>query len=213
MPIQRVSDDESEDNESVADLPTIIPKYSISEQKLKHLEKARARKAELAEQKKEERQKEKEHKLILSKGIKKIKNPASLEVIQNEILKNTNLRQPKQQQPPPPETPKPTKKKEPKIVVEESEPEVIIVKRPRKKIVVEESTTETEPEIKRKSRTKRQPIESESESEYERPPKPQKQPLKPPTAYQPREAGWASSHSDLNRAPPPRQPLGFKINF
>lgn len=203
MPIQRVSDDETSDNESVADLPVIIPKYSVSENKLKHLEKARARKAELAQLNKELREKEKEQKQILSKGIKKIKDPQSLEVVQNEILKATNLRQPKKQlQAPPPPPPPPTKKKEPKIVVEESEPEIIYVKRPRKKIVVEESATETEPETKPKSRSKpkRKPIESESESDYEAPPRPTRQPLKPPTAYQ----------------PPPRTPannFGFKINF
>lgn len=212
--MQRNSDSEDDD---IADLPIIIPKYNISEQKLKHLEKARARKAELALLKKDERTQDKEQKSSLAKGIKKIKDPASLEIVKKEVLKATNLRQPKKQllevtaspppQPPAPPQVKQTKKKEPKIIVEESEPEVIIVKKPKKKIVIEESATETEPEIKPKSKSKRQPrapVESESESEVEYRQPIRRQPLKPPTSYQ------------LPPQPPklpPQTPLGFKICF
>jgi translation initiation factor IF-2 len=186
MTIQRNSDNEDDDNESIGDLPIILPKYSISEQKLKHLEKARARKAELAILKKEERDKNKEDSFLLSKGVKQIKDPVSKEIIKNEILKATNLRKPKKQIVENPIQLQPKPKKQPQIVVEESEPEVIFVKRPKKKIVIEESATETEtePEIKPKRRFRRKPVVSESESDYDLPPqKPIKQPLKQPIIY------------------------------
>ena len=205
MPIQRESDNDEDDNESVSELPVIIPKYQVSQQKLDHLARARQRKAELAEQragqptaKQEMRAKEKEEALALSRGVKKIKDPVAKEAIKKEILKATTLRQPKVDvQPPPPPVPIQKTRKQPQVVLEESEPEVIFIKVPKKKIVVEQSETETEPEVKPKSSRRRarpQPVETESEyeSEYDAPPTRKKQPpapaksrhaLKPPTAY------------------------------
>lgn len=201
MPIQRESDTEPDDNESISDLPVILPKHQVSQAKLDHLARARQRKAELAQQKAAERAKEREETLALSRGVKKVKDPVAKEVIKKEIIKATAIRQPKAalsasnnilpnelKEPTPPQ-PIQKPRKQPQIVVEESEPEVIIVKRPKKKIVVEETETETEPEVKPKSRRSRKPrVPVETESEYESdapPPKPvmRRQPLKPPTAF------------------------------
>ena len=207
MPIQRDSDNEPDDNESISDLPVVLPKYQVSQAKLDHLARARQRKAELASEKLEERMKEREETLALSRGVKKVKDPVAKEVIKKEILKATTLRQPKaslsssnnilvnELKEPEPLTPIQKTRKQPKIVLEDSEPEVIYVKVPKKKIVVQQSETESEYEsVKPKSRARRmrkprQPVETESEyeSEYDAPlPKPQmrRQPLKPPTAYQ-----------------------------
>lgn len=236
MPIQRESDSEPDDVEE----PVVIPQQTASEAKLAHLARMRQRKAELAQEraqskeltqeqmmKQEQKQKERLEALALSRGVKKIKDPAVKEVIKKEILKATALRQPKvpirelcspnpnlgnnvieKELKAPIQQPKP--KKQPQVVVEESEPEVIIVKRPKKKIVIEETETETEPEYtfekgvakagvrgaklpektRRTPRRRPQPIETESEfeSEYDVPPPPKKapmrkQPLKPPTAF------------------------------
>ena len=208
MPIQRESDIEDDDNESVSELPIIIPKYQVSQQKLDHLARARQRKAELAQEragqptpKQEMRAKEREETLALSRGVKKIKDPVAKEAIKKEILKATTLRQPKvapePTQPPPPPASIQKTRKQPQVVLEESEPEIIYVKVPKKKIVVEQSETETEAEVKPKSARRRarpQPVETESEyeSEYDAPPTRKKQApapaksrpaLKPPTAF------------------------------
>lgn len=203
MPIQRPDSDTEDDTigELPSLLPTAKPKRVASEAQLKALELGRQRKAEL----KEQRAKERQESLVLAQQVKKIKDPASKEVIKNEVIKANVIRQKKPQQTfpvPPPELEEPdtpvqtTRKKQPKIVVEESEPEVIFVKRPKKKIVVEDSeTTESEfeapkPKSKpRRQRRPRQPVETDdSESDYAPP---------PPT---------------LQRFP--RQiPQGFKINF
>lgn len=198
MPIQRESDTEPDENDSISDLPVILPKHQVSQAKLDHLARARQRKAELAQQKAEQRAKEREEIIAISKGVKKVKDPVAKEVIKKEILKATTLRQPKvapappAPEPPTPEPPAPIQKarKQPKIVLEDSEPEVIYVKVPKKKIVVQQSETESEVDVKPKSRRTRKPkpveTESEYESEYDAPaPKApaRKQPLKPPTAY------------------------------
>ena len=200
MPIQRESDTEPDENESISEIPVVIPKYQVSQAKLDHLARARQRKAELAVERASQKQQEREEKLALSRGVKQVKDPVSKELIKKEILKATALRQPKsslnsknnilekelKEEVPPPPQPIQKTRKEPKIVVEESEPEVIIVKRPKKKIVVEETETETEPEVKPKARRRRpKPVETESEYESDYAPTPvKKQPLKPPTAYQ-----------------------------
>lgn len=201
MPIQRESDNETDDNESIGELPVVLPKYQVSQAKLDHLARARQRKAELASQRAEERAKEREEALALSRGVKKVKDPVAKEVIKKEILKATTLRQPKtalsnpnnsEHAPvPEPQTPIQKARKQPKIVVEDSEPEVIYVKVPKKKIVVQQSETESEAEPKPKTRRTRKPkpVETESseyESEYDAPPpkpKLQRYPLKPPTAF------------------------------
>lgn len=210
MPIQRESDTEPEED-TVSDMPSLLPapkaKRVASEAQLKALEFGRQRKAEL----KEQRAKERQESLVLAQQVKKIKDPVSKEVIKQEVIKANVIRQKKPTQVfpvPPPEEPDETPiqktRKQPKILVEESEPEVIIVKRPKKKIVVEETETETEPEVKPKPRSRRtarkprEPMETDdSESDYgPPPPRPalQRYPRNPPAQAQ------GSS-------------LGFKINF
>ena len=219
MPIQRESDTEPDDMET--DLPVVIPKYQVSQVKLDHLARARQRKAELALERADERAKEKEESMALTRGVKQIKDPVSKEVIKKEILKATALRQPKKPIPIPnveaipeieiPKAPvslKPIQRKQPKVVLEESEPEIIYVKVPKKKIVVEQSETETEPEVKkpktpskaRRTPRKAKPVETESEYEseydYAPPPKPamRRYPQGQPPQYQ-------------------QSPYPFKINF
>ena len=200
MPIQRESDNEEDDNDSIAEM-VVIPKYQVSQQKLDHLARARQRKAELAVERADTRAQEKEESLALSRGVKKIKDPVAKEAIKKEILKATSLKAPKVAPVPvavpPPPAPIQKTRKQPQVVIEESEPEIIYVKRPRKKIVVEQSETETEPEVKPKysrRRARPQPVETESEyeSEYDAPPTRKKQAppsaksrpaLKPPTAF------------------------------
>lgn len=205
MPIQRESDTESDDNDSIGELPVVLPKYQTSQAKLDHLARARQRKAELALERAEQRKAEREETIALSKGVKKVKDPQAKEMIKKEILKATGTRQPKVVPPIPPPPPAPIQKarKQPQIVVEESEPEVIFVKRPKKKIVVEETETETEPEVRpkttrRTARKPRVPVESESEyeSEYDAPPTRKKVPPVP-----------------ASRRPALQPPTSFNINF
>jgi hypothetical protein len=194
----------------VGDLPVVLPKYTVSQAKLSHLEKARARKAEIAKEKAEERAKQRDETIALSKGVKQVKDPVSREIIKKEVLKATSLRQPKVVPAPVPEQSRPAgaaglvppvatpiqktrPERRPQVVVEDSEPEIIFVKRPKKKIVIEESATESEVEPpKPKSRARaRKPRPVETESEYDSedyvppPPRLKRQPLKPPTAYEP----------------------------
>lgn len=194
MVVQRESDSEPEETDSINELPVVLPKTYSSQAKLDHLARARARKAELAVERAAQRAAEREETAAISKGVKKVKDPQAREVIKKEILKATALKQPKvvPAAPAPAPTPAPIQKarKQPQIIVEESEPEVIIVKRPKKKIVVEQSETEqSEVEVKPKSRRTRKPrpveTESEYESEYEPPPPVSRRKLQPPTAYQP----------------------------
>lgn len=196
--MQRGDDSEPDETDSVSDMPVILPRTTASQAKLDHLARARAKKAELAQQRAEERAKAREETTALSRGVKAVKDPQSREVIKNEILKATALRPKKQVPvPAPPPAPEPIQKarKQPKVVLEDSEPEVIYVKVPKKKIVVQQSETETETEpepVKPKSRRsvaprRKQPVETDS-SDYESdfPQQPvRKQALKPPTAYQP----------------------------
>lgn len=208
MTLQRGDDSEPDETDSVSDLPVVLPRTTASQAKLDHLARARARKAELAQQRAEERARAREETTALSRGVKAVKDPQSREVIKNEILKATALR-PKKVAPlstqnnisekelkAPPPAPEPIQKtrKQPKVILEDSEPEVIYVKVPKKKIVVQQSETETETEPEpvkpksRRTRRPRQPIETESEYESDYgppPPKPvmRRQPLQPPTAF------------------------------
>jgi len=207
MTLQRGDDSEPDETDSVSDLPVVLPRTTASQSKLDHLARARARKAELAEQRAEERARTREETTALSRGVKSVKDPQSREVIKNEILKATALR-PKKVAPlstqnnisqkelkAPPPAPEPIQKtrKQPKVVLEDSEPDIIYVKVPKKKIVVQQSETETEAEPEpvkpksRRTRRPRQPVETESEyeSDYAPPPKPvmRRQPLQPPTAF------------------------------
>lgn len=206
MPIQR--EDSDNDSDSVGELPVVLPKYTVSQAKLSHLEKARARKAEIAKEKAEERARQRDETMALSRGVKQVKDPVSREIIKKEVLKATALRQPKVVPAPIPEQSRPAgaaglvppvaapmqkTRKQPQVIVEDSEPEIIFVKRPKKKIVIEESATESEVEPpKPKSRARvRKPKPVETESEYDSedyvhpPPRVKRQPLKPPTAYEP----------------------------
>jgi hypothetical protein len=181
MPLQRESDTEPDDVET--DLPVVIPKYHVSQSKLDHLARARQRKAELALERAGERAKQKEETIALTRGVKQIKDPISKEVVKKEILKATALRQPRPLSAPAISIPNelkepPVAKKQPKVVLEESEPEVIYVKVPKKRIVVEQSETEEEqpkkPKTARRTARKARPVETESEyeSEYDYPPPP-----------------------------------------
>ena len=195
MPIQRLDTDREPEEDTVPSLlPPPKPKRVASEAQRQALALGRQRKAELKEQRDQERQES----LVLAQQVKKLKDPVAKEVIKNEVIKANVIRQKKPQQTfpvppvtPPPSPPAPVQKarKQPKIVVEESEPEVIFVKRPKKKIVVEETETETEPEVKPKPKARRQrkpraPVETDdSESDYPPPTPPQRFPRQAPAGF------------------------------
>ena len=222
MPIQRESDNEEDDNDSIAEM-VVIPKYQVSQQKLDHLARARQRKAELAQEragqptpKQEMRAQQREESLALSRGVKKIKDPVAKEVIKKEILKATSLKpknpvgrplstsnisisnelkEPPAPAPTAPPAPIQKTRKQPQVVLEESEPEIVYVKVPRKRIVVQQSETESEIETPkpkaRRTRKPRQPVETDdSESDYAPPTRPRK-------------------YNNVPQYVPP----GFKINF
>ena len=199
MTIQRNSDDECDDTDSVNDLPIVLPKHTVSQAKLDHLARARQRKAELAHVNAVEKAKHKEELVALQRGMRNVKDQQSKEIIKKEIMKATALRQPKQQAPPPAPAPEQAPpvltqkaRKQPKIVLEESEPEIVYVKVPKKKIVVQQSETESEVETIRPPRSRQRrkpvPVESETESEYDAPappPAPKAKPAVRPRAPQP----------------------------
>lgn len=217
MPIQRDDSDEEDLGQMPEILPPVKAKRTVTEAQLKALELGRAKKAELREQ----RTKERQESLVLAQQVKKIKDPEIKNTIKNEVIKANVVRQKKPTQefpvPPPeidePDTPVQKTRKQPKIVLEDSEPEVIYVKVPKKKIVVQQSETESEAEpvkpvkparAKPVRRPKAPVIETDdSESEYD------PAPIRPPPS---------TTGSFASRMKPAARPVasgypGFKINF